>query len=60
MQASVQKGTKPSIATTKNLEIRTNNYELLMLKHDRAYSACESRSMCMLIKRNTILPGMAY
>ena len=33
----------PSRATSRNPEIRTNNFELLMLKHDRAYSACEFR-----------------
>ena len=39
------------------------NFEMLMLKHDRAYSACEFRikyvcdnEMC----GNTVLPGIAY
>ena len=39
----------------------TNNFELLMLKHDQAYSAGELKeSMCVIIKCNTVLPCMAF
>ena len=34
---------KPSTAITRNLGVRTNNFELLMLIQDRAYSVCEFR-----------------
>ena len=39
----------------------TNNFELLMQKRGRAYFACESEgSMCVIMKCNMVLPGMAY
>ena len=35
---------KPFRAITRNLGVRTNHFELLMLKHDLAYSAHEFRT----------------
>ena len=32
---------KPSKAITRTLGVRMNNFELLMLNHDRAYITCE-------------------
>ena len=39
----------------------TNNFVLLMLKHVRADFAVNlEESMCVIMKRNTVLSGMAY
>ena len=37
---------KPSRAITRNLGVRTNNFELLMQKHEQAYSAREFGRKC--------------
>ena len=58
------KALKPSRAITKNLGIRTRTtFELLMQKHDHAYSVFKFKRkyhVCVIMKCNSVLPGMAY
>ena len=46
----------------KDSEGPANHFELLMLKHDRAYFVCVKLedSMFVIMKCNTVLPGKAY